>query len=79
MPESVIACWYSLDASLSNTWCVGLIPAACIRSNAFARVKIISPSVLFFIGSAQMELLSTWYSTIMYLLPLLDINGNLPV
>ena len=79
MPKPLMASLYAAEALLSRTWPLGLMRHARFQVSARSRANIISPSVLFLVGSTQMELLLTWYNIIWYLLPQLERCGNLPV
>ena len=79
MPDSWMASLYAADALLSNTCLVGVTPCCFMRFRARSRAAMISPLVLFFIGSTHMELLVLWYKIIWYRFPLLDVVGNFPV
>ena len=79
IPVAIISCLYTMLVSLSRTCRFGVIPTACICSSARRLDNIISPSVMFFIGSTHIEYESIWASTIMKLFPWLETCGKFPV
>ena len=79
IPVAVISCLYAMLVLLSRTCRFGVTPNAFIRCNAHRLANIISPSVLFFIGSTHIESESIWAGTIMYLFPWIEMCGNYPV
>ena len=72
-------CFMLSETSLSNTCLRGLLPACCSRARSASYARIISSSFLLFIGSTRMALLSISTITMMYLFPLCDRFGYLPV
>ena len=77
--RSLISCLYRLDASLSRICRFGTMPHSFMRRSVCLRAWIISPTVLFFVASAQIDPESTSTSKIVYFLPQLETTGNLPV
>ena len=65
--------------SLSSIWTSGLKPLSIRYSCNFFVTLIISSCDLFFIGLARIAFMSCANSTMTYLLPLLNVMGNLPV
>ena len=79
MVVSLISCLYRVDTSLSRIFRFGTMPHSFMRKSARLRAWIVSPSVLLFIASAQIEPESTSTSTIMYFFPRLETTGSFPV
>ena len=70
---------FANNIPLLRTWCFGTIPWCFILDSDLRRAKIISLSVLFFIGSIQVEFPSIPCRIVWYQFPLLDLWGNFPV
>ena len=64
---------------LSRIWCLGTIPWCHICLRIVVGAAISKPSIWFLRGSIQDELLSTWWMTMMDLLPPLEMKGKSPV
>ena len=79
IPLLFITSLNSSENSLSSRCNFGCMPFSFNLSINFWYDLIISPAVLFLIGSLKMMLLSRWNITIKYLFPQNDVTGNLPV
>ena len=75
----LISSIYAAEISFSSTWCVGTMPFSFTRYKARRQAKIISSSLLFFMGLIQVELPSITFRIIWYLFPLLYRWGKFPV
>ena len=56
----VIVLLYAAEILLSGTWHCDVMLQALMRRRTQDRARMSLPSVLFLVGSTQMDLLSTW-------------------
>ena len=77
--DSVVASMASftrVEHWIYRIWCFGTVPCLHICSSACVCETMSNPSFWYFRGSNQNGLLSTWWSSMIDLLPLLEMYGN---
>ena len=67
---------YAAKISFSRNCSFGTIPCCFILASALGWSKVVSLSLLFFVGSIQVDFPSILCRIIWYIFPLLDIWGN---